>query len=163
MCVWGYIIQFFGMREKKGQQKHTHNHNFNDTNVSKIVTPTKITGQQHFTIAVFQVRGFRSLVMMTSEIPIGIRVRCIFTYYIGCPAGFVIVRIVIVSWFISPIYGTYNPPTYLYKAYYYIGVIIHLLSTMDIPVLIFLVKINHSWIDNFLHGSYGDGTPHIDH
>ena len=30
---------------------------------------------------------------------------------LGCPAGFVIVTIVIVSWFISPSYGMY--PTYL--------------------------------------------------
>ena len=38
------------------------------------------------------------------------------------------VSIYLVSWFISPIYGTYNQPTF-------IGVIIHLLSTMDIPVV----------------------------
>ncbi len=44
---------------------------------------------------------------------------------LGCPAGSD--RNYLVSWVVSPIYGTY--PTYLYR-----GEIIRLLSTMDIPV-----------------------------
>ena len=60
----------------------------------------------------------------------------------GCPAGFVIVTIVIVSWVISPILRDNLQPTF-------VGVIIHLLSTMDIPVR--MIDPHAPWEDYYIY------------
>ena len=73
----------------------------------------------------------------------------------GCPAGFVIVRVVRKLGLFHGFYGTY--PTYFYR-----GEIIHLLSIMNIPVpsgkLTYPLKMDAWKMNFFLKWSFFQGT-----